>query len=148
MIDPESAKIALTAPFPEIVIAGNVANQVPSTQAFLDEVHEVRNPLTQLFHDHYGTEFPFWDETAAAVMVDRGVVLNSTTGMDFSSYLYSFLFFFFFFIFSYFLAILLINDSVYRCGRRVWKPQLWQYSCLSKGVDASRVEERDVCASG
>lgn len=90
MIDPESAKIALTAPFPEIVIAGNVANQVPSTQAFLDEVHEVRNPLTQLFHDHYGTEFPFWDETAAAVMVDRGVVLNSTTGMDFLSFLYSF----------------------------------------------------------
>lgn len=83
MIDPESAKIALNAPFPEIVIAGNVANQIPSTQAFLDEVHEVRNPFTDLFHDHYGTQFPFWDETAAAIMVDRGVVLNSTTGMGF-----------------------------------------------------------------
>ncbi|PKY01689.1 inosine-uridine preferring nucleoside hydrolase [Aspergillus campestris IBT 28561] len=79
MIDPESAKIAFNAPFPEIVIAGNVANQVPSTQSFLDDVHEVRNPLTNLFHDHYGTEFPFWDETAAAIMVDRGVVLNATT---------------------------------------------------------------------
>ncbi|KAA8650767.1 hypothetical protein EYZ11_010261 [Aspergillus tanneri] len=79
MIDPEAAKIALTADFPDIIVAGNVANQVQSTQEFLDEVYEVQNPLTELFHDHYGTEFPFWDETAAALMVNRSIALNTTS---------------------------------------------------------------------
>lgn len=78
MIDPEGSKIALTAPFPRIVIAGNVANQVMSTQDFLDEIYEVKNPYTELMHKYYGTEFPFWDETAAAVMVDPEIVRNST----------------------------------------------------------------------
>ncbi|KAB8254435.1 Inosine/uridine-preferring nucleoside hydrolase domain-containing protein [Aspergillus pseudonomiae] len=79
MIDPEAAKIALNAEFPEIVIAGNVANQVQSTQDYLDEVYTVKNEYTRLFHDHYGTEFPFWDETAAALMVDRSLAINTTT---------------------------------------------------------------------
>ncbi|KAI9924299.1 hypothetical protein MW887_007249 [Aspergillus wentii] len=79
MIDPEAAKIALTASFPNITIAGNVANQVQSTQEFLDEVYQVKNPYTKLFHDHYGTEFPFWDETAAALMVDPSIAINTTT---------------------------------------------------------------------
>ncbi|KAI9034888.1 uncharacterized protein KD926_005164 [Aspergillus affinis] len=79
MIDPEAAKIALNADFPEIIIAGNVANQVQSTQEYLDEVYEVQNPLTKLFHDHYGTRFPFWDETAAALMVNKSLAVNTTT---------------------------------------------------------------------
>ncbi|KAB8067625.1 Inosine/uridine-preferring nucleoside hydrolase domain-containing protein [Aspergillus leporis] len=79
MIDPEAAKIALNADFPDIIIAGNVANQVQSTQEFLDEVYTVKNDYTELFHDHYGTEFPFWDETAAALMVDRSLATNTTT---------------------------------------------------------------------
>lgn len=80
MIDPEAARIALTADFPSITIAGNVANQVISTQAFLDEVHEVRNPYSDLVYNDYGTEFPFWDETAAALMIDPSLSTNSTTG--------------------------------------------------------------------
>ncbi|KAH8424780.1 uncharacterized protein LDX57_002523 [Aspergillus melleus] len=79
MIDPEAAKIALNADFPEIIIAGNVANQVQSTQEYLDEVYEVQNPLTELFHNHYGTRFPFWDETAAALMVNKSLAVNTTT---------------------------------------------------------------------
>nr|POE87506.1 uncharacterized protein CFP56_30095 [Quercus suber] len=78
MIDPEASKIALTAAFPNITLAGNVANQVPSTQAFLDEIHEVINPYTDLIYNHYGTEFPFWDETAAAIMLDPSIVKNET----------------------------------------------------------------------
>lgn len=81
MIDPEASKIALNADFPDIIIAGNVANQVQSTQEYLDEVYKVKNKYTTLFHDHYGTQFPFWDETAAALMVDRGLAVNTTTGM-------------------------------------------------------------------
>ncbi|KAI5280143.1 hypothetical protein KEM54_003842 [Ascosphaera aggregata] len=79
MIDPESSKIALNANFPEIIVAGNVANQVMSTQAFLDEVSEYNTIYSRLFAEYYGTTFPFWDETAAALMVDRSIALNTTT---------------------------------------------------------------------
>nr|POE72808.1 uncharacterized protein CFP56_30747 [Quercus suber] len=79
MIDPEASKIALTAAFPNITIAGNVANQVSSTQSFLDDIHQVRNPYTELIYNYYGTEFPFWDETAAAIMLDSSLVKNATS---------------------------------------------------------------------
>ncbi|BCS28290.1 uncharacterized protein APUU_61338S [Aspergillus puulaauensis] len=78
MIDPEAAKIAINADFPDITIAGNVANQVQCTQEYLDEVYQVKNPYTALFHDHYGTKFPFWDETAAALMIDHSIALNTS----------------------------------------------------------------------
>ncbi|QSZ31884.1 hypothetical protein DSL72_001453 [Monilinia vaccinii-corymbosi] len=79
MIDPEAAKIALTADFPQITFAGNVANQVMSTQAFLDDVHSVPNRFSDIMHEYYGTLFPFWDETAAAIMVDESIVVNTTS---------------------------------------------------------------------
>ncbi|CAK4030380.1 related to inosine-uridine preferring nucleoside hydrolase [Lecanosticta acicola] len=78
MIDPEGSKMALTAPFPKITICGNVANQVMSTQSFLDQIHNISNPYTELMYNYYGTEFPFWDETAAAVMLEPEIVTNST----------------------------------------------------------------------
>ena len=80
MIDPEATKIALTAAFPNIVIAGNVANQVTPTQGFLDEIYEVKNPYSQLMYDYYGTLFPFWDETAMAILVDPTIATNTSTG--------------------------------------------------------------------
>ncbi|KAI3391371.1 hypothetical protein diail_7480 [Diaporthe ilicicola] len=78
-IDPEGAKVALTADFPNITIVGNAANQVMSTQGYLDEVFEVETPYTKLVHEYYGTEFPFWDETAMFSVLDPSNVLNSTT---------------------------------------------------------------------
>ncbi|KAI7776476.1 hypothetical protein LA080_005305 [Diaporthe eres] len=59
-IDPEGAKIALTADFPSII-------------------YEVETPYTKLVHEYYGTEFPFWDETAMFSVLDTSNVLNSTT---------------------------------------------------------------------
>jgi inosine-uridine nucleoside N-ribohydrolase len=82
MVDPEASKIALTADFPNIIIAGNVANQVISTQEFLDKIPEVKNPYSTLMHEYYGTIFPFWDETAMAILVDPTIVTNSSTGMS------------------------------------------------------------------
>ncbi|KAL2074892.1 hypothetical protein VTL71DRAFT_8672 [Oculimacula yallundae] len=79
MIDPEASKIALTAKFPNIVIAGNVANQLQSTQEFLDEIYEVKNPYSELVHKYYGTSFPFWDETAMAILVDPTIATNTST---------------------------------------------------------------------
>ncbi|KKY29476.1 putative inosine-uridine preferring nucleoside hydrolase [Diaporthe ampelina] len=78
-IDPEGAKVALTADFPSITIVGNAANQVMSTQDYLDEVYEVETPYSKLMHEYYGTEFPFWDETAMFSVLDASNVLNSTT---------------------------------------------------------------------
>ncbi|KAL6248685.1 hypothetical protein RBB50_004940 [Rhinocladiella similis] len=79
MIDPESSKIALTADFPNITIVGNAANQVYPTQAYWDEVYQVKNPYTELAYNLYGTIFPFWDETAMFSVLDPANVLNSTT---------------------------------------------------------------------
>jgi hypothetical protein len=80
MIDPEAAKIALTADFPNITIAGNVANQVFPTKEFMEEVHSVPNPYSELFYKYYDLSFPFWDETAAALMVDPSLSVNQTSG--------------------------------------------------------------------
>ncbi|KAJ5719945.1 hypothetical protein N7493_006823 [Penicillium malachiteum] len=79
MIDPEASKIALTADFPNITIAGNVANQVFPSQEFADEVYSVPNPYSKLFHEYYDLSFPFWDETAAALMVDPTLATNETS---------------------------------------------------------------------
>lgn len=54
-IDPEGAKVALTADFPSITIVGNAANQVFPDQEYLDEVYEVKNGYTELFYNYYGT---------------------------------------------------------------------------------------------
>lgn len=80
MIDPEASKIALTADFPNITIAGNVANQEFPTKEFVDEIYQVWNPYTKLFRDYYDLSFPFWDETAAALMVDPSISTNQTSG--------------------------------------------------------------------
>ncbi|OOQ89945.1 inosine-uridine preferring nucleoside hydrolase [Penicillium brasilianum] len=79
MIDPEASKIALTADFPNITIAGNVANQVFPTQKFVDEVKTADNAYAQLFAKYYDLSFPFWDETAAALMVDPTIATNQTS---------------------------------------------------------------------
>jgi inosine-uridine nucleoside N-ribohydrolase len=78
IIDPEGAKMALSADWRNITIVSNAANQVMSTQDFLEEVHQVKTPYSELMFNHYGTEFPFWDETAAAVMLEPSIVRNST----------------------------------------------------------------------
>lgn len=73
VIDPEAAKIALTADFPNITIVGNVANVITPTAEYLAEVAKVENPFTALAKAYYPTFLPFWDETAAAIMVDPSI---------------------------------------------------------------------------
>ncbi|KAJ5818803.1 hypothetical protein N7474_004394 [Penicillium riverlandense] len=79
MIDPEASKIALTADFPQITIAGNVANQVFPDKEFMKDLIKVRNPYTELFYKYYDPSFPFWDETAAALMADPSLATNQTS---------------------------------------------------------------------
>ncbi|KAF7359865.1 putative inosine-uridine preferring nucleoside hydrolase [Mycena venus] len=77
VVDPEATKIALGAAFPKITLVGNAANLLIATQDFLDEIYEVKNPYSELVHAYYVTQLPFWDETAAAVMVDPAIVTDS-----------------------------------------------------------------------
>ncbi|KAJ5157764.1 uncharacterized protein N7482_008864 [Penicillium canariense] len=72
MIDPEASKIALTADFPSITIAGNVANQVFPSQQFVDEVKTAKNPYAELFSKskYCVCRFEFTDNFAALVYLD------------------------------------------------------------------------------
>lgn len=45
----------------------------------MEEVYEVKNGYSSLFYEKYGTEFPFWDETALFSVLDPSNVLNSTS---------------------------------------------------------------------
>ncbi|KAF8861909.1 nucleoside hydrolase [Acephala macrosclerotiorum] len=79
MIDPEASKITLTADFPNIITAGNVANQVISTQEFLDEIYEVKSPYSKFMYEYYAPSFPFWDETTMAILIDPTIATNAST---------------------------------------------------------------------
>ncbi|KAG6991169.1 hypothetical protein G7Y79_00055g089450 [Physcia stellaris] len=79
LIDPEAAHIAVTAPFPSITVAGNVANNQLLTQARLDKiVKSADNPYTRLMKNYFIT-LPLWDETAAAIMAWPDLVTKSVT---------------------------------------------------------------------
>ena len=79
LIDPEAAHVAVTAPFPSITVAGNVANDQYLTQARLDRiVKSSDNPYTRLMKDYFIT-LPLWDETAAAIMAWPDLVTKSIT---------------------------------------------------------------------
>ena len=67
LIDPEAAHVAVTAPFPSITIAGNVANQQYLSQSMLDRITAHDNAYAQLMKG-YDVALPLWDETAAAIM--------------------------------------------------------------------------------
>lgn len=132
MIDPEASKIALTADFPNITIAGNVANQVFPSQEFADEVYSVPNPYSKLFHDYYDLSFPFWDETAAALMVDPSLATNQTSGRFLD-------------------ATQKINTngfSLSGCRYFVWQSQLWQHSCVPRGSCPSWYSGGQLCFPG
>jgi inosine-uridine nucleoside N-ribohydrolase len=79
MIDPEAAKIALTADWKNVTVTGNVANQVLIGPSFFEKMaNETQNAYTDILTDTYPTQFPLWDETAAALMVDPSLATNVT----------------------------------------------------------------------
>ena len=68
LVDPEAAHIAVTAPFPSITVAGNVANQQYLSQSMLNRIITSSDaPYAQLMKA-YDISNPLWDETAAAIM--------------------------------------------------------------------------------
>lgn len=105
-------------------IAGNVANSVYPTQEFLNEVYTVKNNYTKLFHDTYRLRFPFWDETAAAIMVDPSIVTNQTSRKPTQSCIAR-------------SGSLTIYYSLHGCRHCLWKPFIRQCSCLQEKSCAS-----------
>ena len=75
LVDPEAAHIAVTAPFPSITIAGNVANQQYLSQSMLDRITASDNAYAQLMLN-YDISLPMWDETAAAFMAFPDLVTD------------------------------------------------------------------------
>ncbi|KAM0799772.1 Inosine/uridine-preferring nucleoside hydrolase domain-containing protein [Usnea florida] len=75
LVDPEAAHIAVTAPFPSITVAGNVANQQYLSQSMLDGITASDNAYAQLM-SNYDISLPMWDETAAAIMAFPDLVTN------------------------------------------------------------------------
>lgn len=78
-IDPESAKIALTADFPNITMVGDAANAVFINASDYAELETVNNSYTQAFVTRYFPVLPAWDATALAVLLDRENVLTNST---------------------------------------------------------------------
>jgi inosine-uridine nucleoside N-ribohydrolase len=77
LVDPEAAHIAVTAPFPSITIAGNVANQQYLTQSQVNTIlNSSDNAYAQLMSNYF-IELPLWDETAAAIMAYPELVTGS-----------------------------------------------------------------------
>ncbi|EPT04460.1 hypothetical protein FOMPIDRAFT_82246 [Fomitopsis schrenkii] len=77
IVDPEAAHIALTANWPSITIAGNIANTQYLTQ---DIITQITTQSPNLYSDLlkvYYTGFPLWDETAAMIMAYPDVVTSS-----------------------------------------------------------------------
>ncbi len=78
MFDPEAADIVLTAGFPKILIIGNVSNAALLTKAIVDKVGTVKTPLTDYYVKNAWVGLPLWDELAAAVMADPGLITKKT----------------------------------------------------------------------
>lgn len=77
IVDPEAAHIAITAPFPSITVAGNVANSIylkNSTVYSIVDKHP--NLYSDLLKDYY-LGFPLWDELAAGIMAFPELVTKS-----------------------------------------------------------------------
>ena len=87
--DPEAARIVLRSRIPEKVMFGlDICNTMPVRKAQFDEIVRVRTPVTEMFRDGLGRDYPgflqhpeattyVWDSLAAAYLVDPGFVTKS-----------------------------------------------------------------------
>jgi len=77
IVDAHAAHIAVTADFPSITIAGNVANSQYLTADYIEMITSNSGGLyADLLNDYFYT-LPLWDETAAMIMAFPNVVNES-----------------------------------------------------------------------
>ncbi|SCU87866.1 LANO_0D00320g1_1 [Lachancea nothofagi CBS 11611] len=91
MIDPEAAQAALSAPWRELVIVGNISSEVFPTQNLYNELIAVsgglaaikNTPSLSYVEETVGNgtlpsfNLPFWDEVASAIAADPEIVTGS-----------------------------------------------------------------------
>lgn len=77
IVDPEAAHIAVTADWPSITIAGNIANTMYLTNSTVQMITSAKPNLYSDLLEDYFLEFPLWDETAAMIMAYPEVVNSS-----------------------------------------------------------------------
>jgi inosine-uridine nucleoside N-ribohydrolase len=87
--DPEAARIVLRSAIPKkILFALDVCNTATFSKALFDQVVAVKTPITDLYREDFGNRYPgflknpkasgtFWDELAAAWIVDPSIATKS-----------------------------------------------------------------------
>jgi inosine-uridine nucleoside N-ribohydrolase len=76
IFDPEAAHIMLTAPWPKIVVVGNVSNDVIMDKPLADRIDAKKSPVSDLVARNVDL-LPLWDQLAAAIAVDPTLVTRS-----------------------------------------------------------------------
>jgi inosine-uridine nucleoside N-ribohydrolase len=89
--DPEAASVVLNSAIPKkILFALDICNTAPVTRAVFDRVAAAKTPITELYRDSFGNDYPgflkdpkalgyLWDELPAAYLLDPGFVTKSET---------------------------------------------------------------------
>ncbi|KAM3165241.1 Nucleoside hydrolase [Lachancea thermotolerans] len=91
MVDPEAAQTALSAPWKELVIVGNISSEIFPTQDLYNELIAVSGGLAEIKSNKslgYVSEtvgngtlpsfnLPYWDEVASAIAADPEIVTGS-----------------------------------------------------------------------
>jgi len=76
IMDPEAAHIAVTADWPRIVVVGNVSNDLMMTKPYMARIAAHKTPVTAYLAQYYAP-LPMWDEMAAAIAADPGLITKS-----------------------------------------------------------------------
>lgn len=88
--DPEAARAVFRSPVKKVLFPLDVCNQAVVLKRHFDEVVSVDTPVTRLYRESFGNEYPaflkkpdangyLWDELAAAYVIDPGVVTRIST---------------------------------------------------------------------
>lgn len=80
-IDPEAAKIAINADFPNITLVANAANSVFLNASDYEEIATVNNSYTQAWARYSFPVLPLWDATGLATLLYRDSIVTNSTKM-------------------------------------------------------------------
>jgi len=80
IMDPEAARITLTAPWASITCVGNVSNDIMMTPELASRIDEKHNAVTD-YLKKYQAPLPLWDELTSAIAVDPTLVTKSVTAV-------------------------------------------------------------------
>ena len=87
--DPEAAQAVLRSAIPKKVMFGlDITNQAPLRKADFEQIIAVKTPITDLYAEDMGNQFPafnknpdavtyLWDALVAAYLIDEGIVIAS-----------------------------------------------------------------------